>query len=95
MSKFLLNIVTNREEARFDDLFSGFNIYLKTLGLSIVMYICIGIGTLLFIIPGTIVSLMYSQAFFILCDDNKKSIGECLKESSKMMKRYKSELFVL
>lgn len=95
ISKFVLNIATNKEEASFNDLFSGFNIYLKTLGLWIVMGVCIGIATLCLIIPGIIVALMFSQAFFILCENNEKSIKECLEESSEIMKGYKAELFVL
>lgn len=95
MSKFILNIATKKEEASFNDLFSGFNIYLKTLGLWIVMGVCIGIATLCLLVPGIIVALMFSQAFFILCENNEKSITECLKESSAIMKGYKSELFVL
>jgi len=95
ISKFVLNIATNKEEASFNDLFSGFNIYLKTLGLWIVMGVCIGISTLCLIVPGIIVSLMFSQAFFILCENNEKSIKECLEESSEIMKGNKAELFVL
>jgi len=95
ISKFVLNISTNKEETSFNDLFSGFNIYLKTLGLWIVMGLCIGIATICLIVPGIIVALMFSQAFFILCEDNEKSITECLKESSEMMKGHKVELFVL
>ena len=95
ISKFVLNISTNKEEASFNDLFSGFNIYLKTLGLWIVMGLCIGIATICLIVPGIIVALMFSQAFFILCEDNEKSITESLKESYEIMKGYKIELFVL
>ena len=95
VSKFVLNIATNKEETKFNDLFSGFNIYLKTLGLWILMGLGIGIATIFLIVPGIIVALMFSQAFFILCEDNEKSITECLKESSEMMKGYKVDLFVL
>lgn len=95
ISKFILNIATNKEKASFNDLFSGFNIYLKTLGLWIAMGACIGIATIFLIVPGIIVALMLSQAFFILCEDNEKSITECLKESSKMMKGYKGRFFEL
>ena len=95
ISKFVLNIATNKEEASFNDLFSGFNIYLKTLGLWIVMGLCIGIATICLIVPGIIVALMFSQAFFILCENNEKSIDECLKESIEIMKGYKVDLFVL
>lgn len=95
ISKFVLNIAANNQEASFNDLFSGFNIYLKTLGLWIVMGLSIGIATICLIVPGIIVALMFSQTFFILCEDNDKSITECLKESSEMMKGHKVDLFVL
>lgn len=95
ISKFVLNIVTNKEEAKFNDLFSGFNIYLKTLGLWILMLLSIGVAAIFLIVPGIIVALMFSQSFFILSENNEKSINQCLKESSEMMKGHKVELFVL
>ena len=95
VSKFVLNLATNKEEASFNDLFSGFNIYLKTVGLWIVLSIIIAFLSLLLIVPGIIAALMYSQVFFILSEDNTKSISQCLSESSEMMKGHKGELFVL
>ena len=95
VSKFVLNLATNKEEASFNDLFSGFNIYLKTVGLWIVISIIIAFLSLLLIVPGIIAALMYSQVFFILSEDNTKSISQCLSESSEMMKGHKGELFVL
>ena len=95
ISKFVLNLATNKEEASFNDLFSGFNIYLKTVGLWIVLSIIIAFLSLLLIVPGIIAALMYSQVFFILSEDNTKSISQCLSESSEMMKGHKGELFVL
>ncbi|MBS5883272.1 DUF975 family protein [Clostridium sp.] len=95
LSKFLLNFTTNREEPKFADLFSQFKIFFKALGLFILMGIAIILGTLFFIIPGIIVALMFSQAFYILAEDPNKGIFECLEESSNLMHGYKWELFVL
>lgn len=95
ISKFVLNLATNKEEASFNDLFSGFNIYLKTVGLWIVISIIIAFLSVLLIVPGIIAALMYSQVFFILSEDNTKSISQCLSESSKMMKGHKCDLFIL
>ncbi|MDZ7548166.1 DUF975 family protein, partial [Clostridium perfringens] len=89
LSKFLLNFITNNEEPQFKDLFSNFNIYFKTLGLYILMMLAIGIATLFLIIPGIIVALMFSQAFYILAEDPSKRIFECLEESSNMMSGHK------
>lgn len=95
LSKFLLDMATKREEARFETLFSKFNIYLKTLGLNVLITLSIIAGTILFIIPGIIVGLMFSQAYYILAEDNSKSIMECLNESVNLMKGHKWELFYL
>ena len=95
LCRFLLNMATRREEARFETLFSGFNIYLKTLGLNILITLAVFAGTLLFIIPGIIVSLMFSQAFYILSEDPSKSITQCINESVNLMSGHKWELFYL
>lgn len=95
LSKFLLNFTTNREEPQFTDLFSQFKIFFKALGLHILIGIAILFTTLLLIVPGIIVALMYSQAFYILAEDPSKGIIECLQESSNLMYGYKWEFFVL
>ena len=68
---------------------------MKTLGLCILVSLAVIIGTIILIVPGIILSLMYSQSFFILCEDNDKGIVQCMKESAEMMKGHKCELFVL
>lgn len=95
LCKLLLNIATKREKPNVENIFSYFDIYLKTLGLNILISIAVIIGSILFITPGIIVALMFSQAFFILAEDRSKSITECLSESAEMMKGYKWEFFVL
>lgn len=95
MSRLSLNIINNREEAEFGNLFSGFSVYLKTLGLYILSTLAIMLGTVLLIVPGIIISLMFSQAYYILAEDDNKSIIQCLRESSEIMKGHKWELFLL
>ncbi|WP_196001419.1 YciC family protein [Clostridium sp. 1001271B_151109_B4] len=95
LCKFLLDMATKREEPRFETLFSQFNIYLKTLGLNILITLAVCIGTILFIVPGIIVGLMFSQSYYILCEDPSKSITQCIKESVDMMNGHKWDLFYL
>lgn len=95
LSKFLLNFTTNTEEPKFKDLFSYFNIFFKSLGLFVLIGIITLFGTIFLIIPGIIVALMYSQAFYILAEDPSKGIFECLEESSRLMSGHKWEFFVL
>ncbi|WP_026886410.1 DUF975 family protein [Clostridium beijerinckii] len=93
--KFVLNLASNNNKEKFNDLFVGVNIYFKTLGLWILINISMTIATLCMVIPGIIVALMFSQAFFILCEDNNKSIMECLKQSVSIMRGYKIRLLLL
>ncbi|MGG7144315.1 DUF975 family protein [Clostridium nigeriense] len=95
LNKFLLKIVKNSETPEIKDLFSYFNIYLKTLGLYITIGIIAFIGTLLFIVPGIILLIMFSQSFFILAENPSKSIKDCIIESKEMMYGHKFEYFVL
>ena len=95
LCKFLLDMTTKREEPRFETLFSQFNIYLKTLGLNILITLSVCIGTILFIVPGIIVGLMFSHSYYILSEDPSKSITQCIKESVDMMNGHKWDLFYL
>lgn len=95
LSKFLLNVVARNGEENIKDLFSYFNIYLKTLLLNIIIILATVIGFLILIVPGIIVMLMFSQAYFILAEDSSKSVSQCLQESMDMMKGHKWDLFYL
>ena len=95
MKIFLINFTTGKNQAGIRNLFEGFNVYLKALGMSILVGLIIFIGCILLIIPGIIFALMYSQAFYILADDSSKSITDCMTESREMMVGHKAELFVL
>jgi len=95
MCRFALNYATNGGTPAIEDLFSGFKVILKALGIYFLVTIIIVIGFILLIVPGIILSFMFSQVFYILADDNSKSIIDCLKESAAMMKGYKFNYFVL
>lgn len=91
---FFLDLVREKK-SDIGQVFSGFGYYFKTLLLMVVMSIFIALWTLLFIIPGIIAAIRYSQAFYILADDPDKDIMQCLKESKAMMKGNKAKYFCL
>lgn len=95
MCKFSLNYAYDENQPVLGDIFSGFKIILKAIGLFFLLGIIVLVGTILLVIPGIILSFMFSQSYFILADDNSKSIIQCLKESAAMMKGYKLKYFVL
>ena len=75
---FFLKISRNKE-VEVNELWSKTNMYLSYLGLSILVGIIVSIGFVLFIIPGIILALMYSQVFFIMLDDEKIGITDAMK----------------
>ena len=57
------------------------------------MIVIIVLGSILFIIPGIIASLMFSQVLYILAEDNKIEPFNALVKSKKMMEGNKWKLF--
>ena len=96
VATYSLNVATNRKAA-FTDIFDGFNlnVILKALILGIIITIATVAGFALLIVPGIIISLMFSQAFFIFVENPELSPIDCIKESTEMMKGHKGEYFVL
>lgn len=91
---FFLKISRN-QKVDVNELWSKTNMYLPYLGVSILVGIIVGIGTLLLIIPGIILTLGYSQVYYIMLDDEKIGITDAMKKSREMMKGHKWEFFVL
>lgn len=77
------------------DMFLGFERFGKALGLFLFQSLFIFLWSLLFIVPGIIAGIRYSQAFFILADDPTKGIRQCMDESKVMMKGNKAKYFCL
>ena len=88
--------VTYGEEPQVSTVFEPFKkCYGKAIALFLLFEIFIMLWTLLFVIPGIIMTFAYSQAFFILAENPDMSPMECLKESKRIMKGRKMDLFVL
>lgn len=94
-SRFVLKLARKESKARFIDLFSGFDVYFKSLIMTILILILIFVGALLLVIPGVIAMYMFSQSYFILAENPNLSAIECMKRSARMMQGYKWKLFVL
>ena len=87
--------MTNGEKPEVGRLFDSFSYYGKTLGLTVLIALFTTLWSLLFIIPGIIKGISYSQALLILADHPEKGVFECLDESKAMMEGHKWEYFVL
>lgn len=94
LSIFFIELVRNKK-VDLGYTFAGFEHFFKALGLFIVMAFFTVLWTCLFIVPGIIAAIRYSQAFYILADDPNKGIMECIAESKQMMKGNKAKFFCM
>ena len=91
---FVLNMI-RRQANSFWNLMDGFQHFLKIIGLNIVSGIFVFLWSLLFVIPGIVASYRYRQALYLLLDHPEMGIMECIRESKRLMRGHKAELFVL
>lgn len=94
LSIWSLNILRN-DEFDLESLFAGFNNFAKALGTYLLMVLLIILWSLLFIIPGIVKSLAYSQVIFILADEPEIGAMDALRKSEAMMKGNKTKYFLL
>ncbi len=87
--------IARKEEARLEMIFVGFQNFGNAVGAYLLMVLFVFLWTLLFIIPGIIAAIAYSQTFFILADDPTISPMDALKKSKEMMDGYKFKYFCL
>ena len=93
-NRFCLKLVDG-EEARFEDLFSGFDIFGNAFVLNLLITLKVIAWSLLFVIPGIIAAYRYRMALYLLLDHPEMSVMQCIRESKRMMKGHKGELFVM
>jgi len=91
---FLLNSIRAAQPC-FGNLLDGFGFAFKIILLNLLIGIFVLLWSLLLFIPGIIAGYRYFQAIYILVDDPTKSPMQCLRESSRMMRGHKMELFRL
>ncbi len=85
LSHYFLKVF-RMEKTSINDIRYGFGFAVKAMHLYCRMFVFIWLWSLLFIIPGIIASLRYSQAFYILADDESKTAPQCMNESIIIMR---------
>ncbi|WP_052447571.1 DUF975 family protein [Clostridium polynesiense] len=87
--------LSRNETGEVEDVFHGFKYFTTALIAYLLYLLYVFLWTLVFIVPGIIASLSYSQIFYILADNPDIPASEALKISKDMMKGYKWDYFVL
>jgi len=90
-----INFVKSNNALKIEDMFLGFNIYGKSLGIILWQSLWIFLWSLLFFIPGIIKAISYSQSVFIIADNPNVRVTDALKISMKMTKGYKMDIFIM
>lgn len=91
---FLVNTQRNAEIGEVTYAFAAGR-YLKIVGANFLKSLFVGLGTLLFIIPGVILEYSFLMVPYILADNPQISAMDCIRRSSEMMKGHKWDAFVL
>lgn len=91
---WFLNLIRGGDYS-YSRLFDGYSDFGRIFMAQFLVGLCTVIGSFLFIVPGVIIGLMYSQVSFILKDDEQISAVDAMKQSAAMMKGHKMELFML
>lgn len=87
--------IAQEDEGRLELLFVGFRRFWKSLGVYFFYMLFIYLWMLLLIIPGLIKCFSYSQAFFIIADDEDCGPLEAISRSKEMMAGNKWKFFCL
>lgn len=93
-NRFCLKLVDG-EEARFEDLFSGFDIFGNAFVLNLLITLKVIAWSLLFVIPGIIAAYRYSMATYILAENPNMQATEAIERSKALMDGRKGDLFCL
>lgn len=87
--------IARDEKADYGNLLDGFPIFGRLIALLLLESLIVFAMTLLLILPGVIMAYRYRQSLYLLVEHPEYSPVRCLKESGKLMKGRKMELFVL
>lgn len=84
-----------REKCSYFDLMDGFLVFFRAVGLQLLQGLIISLGTMLFIVPGVILSYVYAQSERLLLDHPDWSPVACMRESRRLMRGRLKEYFFL
>jgi len=93
-SIYALNLFRNGS-ADYNNIFDGFKSLGKILGVYFIMIILVILGMILLIVPGIILGLGFSMAYFVMIDKPELGVVDTLKESWRIMKGNKTKLLGL
>lgn len=83
------------EKADYGNLLDGFAMFGRVFVLLVLRWVIVTVCALAFLLPGIVMAYRYRQAMYLLVEHPEYTPVRCLRESGKLMKGRKLELFVL
>ena len=88
-------MLTDNRKVSVGNAFVGFQKTGRALWLNILINFFTSLWSLLFVFPGIIKKYAYSMAYYVLADNPDFTAREALRESKRIMKGHKFDLFIL
>ena len=87
--------ISRDEKVEWRELFSKTNLAFDCFIISLVTALAVFVGMMLLVVPGIIVAIMFSQAYFIKLDNPDMKAIDTLSESARIIKGHKMDYFLL
>ena len=87
--------ISRDEKAEYENLLDAFPIFGRLFVLLLMQWAIILVFSALLIVPGLIFAYRYRQAIYLLVEHPEYSPVRCLKESGRIMRGHKAELFMV
>lgn len=87
-------MVVKGENAGYRDLFRSFEHLVRLIVIWVLESIVVAVGSMLLVFPGIIASYGFRQAYHVMYDNPEMGAVQCLRESWRLMRGHKLELFV-
>lgn len=87
--------ISRKKTVRLENLGDGFYRFWKLIAIFFLTWIFVIAWSILLVIPGIIASYRYRLAYYIALDRPELSPLECIRESKRLMRGYKMDLFIL
>ena len=96
LNRMFLKQARDNEDMVFADLFKGFSDdFVGTVVLALATALFTFLWSLLFVIPGIVKALAYSQVYYVKADHPDYDWKACINESKRLMQGHKGDLLVL
>ena len=87
--------VSRGQEAKISDLMCGFEFFGRAFVILLLRTIFVAMWSMLFIVPGIIVAIKYSQSYYLMFDNPGMSGYGCMRASGNLMQGFKSFYFIM